>query len=529
MPPEACLKIEHKLAVILAKNQKLLTLLGLIALAVAYAYNVNRFFFISDDAFISFRYAQNLAEGFGLVWNPGERVEGYTNFLWVLIMSLGMLIGISPEFFSNFLGIVFGLILLSGLFIFARSRQLTTTLSLLLLLTLCLSRSFTAWCSSGLETMFFTTLVALATFRFIKERDLEKPILISPFIFALAALTRPEGALFAAIAGSFYLIDVLKKNRSIAQLIGWSIPLVITVGGHFVFRYFYYGYPLPNTFYAKVAGAWLDQGTTYLSLFHQDYQIGYFLPLAALSLLVRPSISKVYLAANLLAYTAYVLTVGGDRFEFRFLVVIFPFLYFMIVDGISILASKETSLIKSFAGLASIALITTTVLGSNSPVPKKEFGIASIRGIRNYADDRIWEGKTIRSFVEKGAISPDTVIAVGGAGALPYYSKLPTIDRRGLNDTFVARLPIEKRGIIAHERDAPMSYLRKRKVIIFDVLNQLVHKKMKPKFLKRAQVHDDEKLEMRAYELDGRFLIFATLVDDNLLSEKLVGLSPVKL
>src|SRR6267154_221619 len=62
--------------------------------------------FIQDDAFISFRYADNLVRGIGLVWNQGERVEGYTNFLWTLLMSGGICLGMDPVLFSQVLGII---------------------------------------------------------------------------------------------------------------------------------------------------------------------------------------------------------------------------------------------------------------------------------------------------------------------------------------------------------------------------------------------------------------------------------------
>src|SRR3989442_1472314 len=57
--------------------------------AMLFAYNVRLGYFLGDDSFISFRYARHLAAGRGLVWNPGERVEGYTNFLWVILMAGG--------------------------------------------------------------------------------------------------------------------------------------------------------------------------------------------------------------------------------------------------------------------------------------------------------------------------------------------------------------------------------------------------------------------------------------------------------
>jgi len=52
------------------------------------------FGFVVDDAFISFRYAQNLLDGHGLVFNPGEQVEGYSNLLWILLTSFGMKLGL---------------------------------------------------------------------------------------------------------------------------------------------------------------------------------------------------------------------------------------------------------------------------------------------------------------------------------------------------------------------------------------------------------------------------------------------------
>ena len=70
---------------------------ALLVVTAVYAWGVHRHHFLCDDAFISFRYAQHLSEGQGLVWNRGERVEGYTNFLWVLLMAAAIGAGIAPE------------------------------------------------------------------------------------------------------------------------------------------------------------------------------------------------------------------------------------------------------------------------------------------------------------------------------------------------------------------------------------------------------------------------------------------------
>ena len=72
---------------------------GLVALGIAvlYGLRVREYWFLSDDAFISFRYSRHLADGLGLVWNAGEPVEGYTNFLWVLLMAASLSLGLEPE------------------------------------------------------------------------------------------------------------------------------------------------------------------------------------------------------------------------------------------------------------------------------------------------------------------------------------------------------------------------------------------------------------------------------------------------
>ena len=87
------------------------------------------------------------------------------------------------------------------------------------------------------------------------------------------------------------------------------------------------------------------------------------------------------------------------------------------------------------------------------------------------------------------------------------------MDRRGLNDSYIARLPLGERSIIAHEHDAPFQYLKDRKVVLFDALNQIVHKKYKPKYFRRRQLHEGQALEMRAVKFNEHYLLFATFVD----------------
>ena len=79
--------------------------LGFVLPALVLAWNLRRVWvYTVDDAYISFRYARNLVEGLGLVYNPGERIEGYTNFLWTLMAAAGMSVGLDPAVLVKWLG-----------------------------------------------------------------------------------------------------------------------------------------------------------------------------------------------------------------------------------------------------------------------------------------------------------------------------------------------------------------------------------------------------------------------------------------
>jgi len=280
----------------------LCALLGVAAL-LRFSFNVEHYWFLLDDAFISFRYASNLVEGHGLVWNPGEYVEGYTNFLWVMILAAGIGAGLQPEGFSAALSIACALGVLAVLARFSAGRGSQGESGLppasgrkhwsdpfvwLPILVLCSSRTFTAWSTSGMETMLFALLVVSANLRFVLEREDEaRSPMASIALFTLATLTRPEGGLFTCVAGVFFLVDVLRGRRRFATLCLWCLPWFAVIGTHFLWRHAYYGYWLPNTFYAKVNGIWLAQGRNYFTILNDDYKIFYFLPLALLAVVAR--------------------------------------------------------------------------------------------------------------------------------------------------------------------------------------------------------------------------------------------------
>lgn len=137
----------------------------LVALGLLYLAWVNRF--VQDDAFISFRYAENLATGNGLVWNPGERVEGYSNFLWTLAISFAMRVGAEPVSASIVMGrLLFSVTLFytykTGEFLLGSSSR--GAAAMLLLGT---NYTFSAYATGGLETQLQACLFLLCAYKLL--------------------------------------------------------------------------------------------------------------------------------------------------------------------------------------------------------------------------------------------------------------------------------------------------------------------------------------------------------------------------
>jgi arabinofuranosyltransferase len=499
----------------------------LMAAAASYFFitNVTSYYFLCDDAYISFRYARHLAEGLGLVWNPGEAVEGYTNFLWVLLMSASIRLDILPEYAANTLSICSAVLLLFILMrSFANLHGLNNPWTWLPLLVLSLSASFTAWSTSGLETMLFALLVFSGFLTFVHERETtaELPIL-SALLLAGATLTRPDGGVFMVVAGLYYLFDIAAKKRSFRSGLIWCAPYIAIVGAHLLWRYSYYGFWLPNTFYAKVLGGGLAQGLKYIGLFETSYQLKWFIPFAFVPAMLRRNYTSCLFLGIILTYLAYILYVGGDIFEFRFMVIIFPYLYWLIADGMALVFTATyfggsfRHVTKFVAVTAAVGLIWTTHYASINPIPYSNRASNNTLGnIKIYADSRAAQGKFIRSLIDEGILPQDIVLGVGGAGAVPYYTKLPTVDRRGLNDVYIAHLPATGKGRAGHQRHAPYDYLVEKNVAIFDLYNQLVFPELEM-MQDMKKRYDEREMRVRAVEVKNQYLIFGTFVSDEVL------------
>ncbi len=411
-----------------------------------------------DDAYISFRYAQNFARGHGLVFNIGERVEGYTNFLWTVLLAPFILVGVEPGPVAMALGGLFALgtmILVYGKF---AQKVLVVCLSLLLL---AVDGSFALWSVGGMETAIFTFLLLSGMIAYLREGEDERLALLSGLLFALAALTRPEGVLVFAVTllhGALHRLFVERRPLAGPDLLR-LFSFLWLYGPYFLWRYNYYGYLLPNTFYAKVTtegvSAQIARGFAHLRTFLGVHLGWLLIPLTLVPLLKRKvSFAWSYLVFVVSVYISYIVYVGGDWSVGRFFVPILPPLYLLVTMGADeVYVSLQTWFkgrgreVKRAGGLLAlggvVALFCLSSLGGEHELFIRRFQA------REATRARVMMGRWLREH-----LPPDTFIAVDAAGQIPYHSGLKSLDMFGVNDEHTAHMKVETmgRGTPGHEK-----------------------------------------------------------------------------
>jgi hypothetical protein len=410
------------------------------------------FNFVTDDAYISFRYARNLAEHGQLVFNLGERVEGYTNFLWTVTLAGLLKLGARPEVSSRVLGALFALggllvTLRLGAVLHGGKRSPWDAVAPLLLAA---TGGYAAWASGGLETQMFTFFFVLGVARYLEDHLAGRDPLGCAVPFALAALTRPEGSFLFALTLVHRGLHDLRRRRFVpsGRELGFVGLFLLVVVPYFAWRWHYYGWPFPNTYYIKSSGGpgTLDRGLYYLWRFAVDHELLVLLPLVALGW-PRPGDRGArtllgYAALILGPFLVYVAKVGGDFMGlYRFLVPLTPLLALVAQESLLRAAERAAPHAGRFAPAGAAAALVLLYGASSLGASLRSLrtvgadrGIDTIGYLKKFAYDRALVGKWFAT-----VLKPDDTMTVGGAGAQPYYAgNVPTLDAFGLTNEYIA-------------------------------------------------------------------------------------------
>lgn len=277
-----------------------------------------------EDAGISMAYARNAAAGEGWVtYAGGERVEGFSNPLWTFLMALGYLVGINGFVSAKLMGAVFGLACLPLSYALAKEARPQEDDHLVLLAPLLVATSTTvsAWHASGLENSLFSILLLTGIWRTLLEaRGDRERFPLSALAFLGLAATRPEGIVYGAVAGFFMLVLAIRDEQRVVRKVGlWLAVFFVPYILFQAWRYSYFAWPFPNTYYAKMDGEnrfqpwrWTTRGWDYLRDYLRAYHLGMFAPLIGLGLSTMKDWRKWVIALGTLVLGVFVLWNGRD-------------------------------------------------------------------------------------------------------------------------------------------------------------------------------------------------------------------------
>jgi len=392
--------------------------------------------FLQDDAYISFRYVKNYLNGEGLVFNQGERVEGYTNFLWIILLSLTANLGFGLEETARWLGLLFSAgAVIATVFLTRRALAGSSTRwiyagSIAAGLWVAINPAVGYWSVAGLETGMFVFLVVLAVERLLAGSPLCWGML------TLASLTRPEGALVFAVCYAWHLFRETAsiKRRWWQPLMYYILPL-IPFG---VFKLSYYGSLFPNPFYAKTGFSpeYWQSGIEYLWLYLQHFGLWGILPIFLVFALIRSGWKTPvgFLAILWLVYTLYIAVIGGDVLRaHRFFVPVWPVFASATIGGVVLVCRLFRRRAALFWGICAMLL---AIAGYQRFYPDKYFSYS--RGLEIGIVTKMRSVAALLKSTDNRRFS----IAVSTIGRLGYDLLGHTvIDVLGLTDSTVARHP----------------------------------------------------------------------------------------
>ncbi|MBN1366225.1 MAG: hypothetical protein JW976_15585 [Syntrophaceae bacterium] len=415
----------------------------------------SRYFSLFDDAMVSMRYAKNLSQGHGLVWNPrGEKIEGFSNPLWVLFMTIFHFFPISTPKISLFIQIsgaifmVLNLCLVKKISDIVSGGSIRVALSAVILTAFYLPLNF--WILQGTEVSLLTVLTSLVVWeaiRLIKSGGFSCRLFI---LLGIGTWIRMD-MIVPYLAILAFLI--LSSSRHRFKNLGWGLFILLAFSGlQTLARFSYYHEFLPNTYYLKMTGYPLLLRVAhgmfvFMKFIHRSNWLLFLFPLSIF--FFRRDKTICFLYTILLGQVTYSIWVGGDAWESfggsnRYISIAMPLLFILFSISldqfrVKLLGPnrdkhyKPDKLISwGSAVFFTCSLINFNVLNDSSKL--KNWLLIDRPHFVDKNEIRVREALMIAKLTDNQAM-----IAVTWAGALPYFAERNAIDMLGKNDLKIAR------------------------------------------------------------------------------------------
>ncbi|MQA12451.1 MAG: hypothetical protein GEU98_28785 [Pseudonocardiaceae bacterium] len=412
----------------------------LLILGLSLAYQL-LFDTIAEDAFITFRYAANIAEGHGPVFNVGEPVEGYSNFLlMVTLAGLRAGFGVDIVVGARVLGVLCTLgCVLAAYFLVRRLTSRPQAGVLAAALTAAAS-SLAVYGPSGLETSLFAFLLLGVLLAVCYEHWVMAGLLV-----ALAVMTRPDGLVVAAVIGLWLLLRAIRGAASWWKLTAFVLGALVLALPWTAWRVTFYGHLVPNTLAAKNGGEFdwqVQQGWEYVTSYVIAFPALLALAVGGVVLLIRrralldpdAAAQLALLGALCATFGTFVVLVGGDWMPaWRLLAPIGPLLASLAAAGLALVSIPDSSLLRA---RVAPALVAAACAASIAVSVSHDGMLAAVREWRAQVTELGAIGSWLNSTLPSG-----TVISTFANGSLSYYAgtKLPVVDQLGLTDEHIAR------------------------------------------------------------------------------------------
>jgi hypothetical protein len=436
--------------------------------ASAIAIDGKRYFCLFDDAMISMRYAWNLSHGTGLVWNAGERIEGYSNLLMTLLMSAATLVfdKSTAVFAVQILGIGVAIgVAYRALHIaeLLTADDFAHRQAFLVLSFACTLGYYPLafWSLMGMETGLLALLLISGVYHALRYTQTNAPghMLLTAVLLGLAFLTRSDSVVFSAIIFMYVAVASSTIHGKKAAAFRMAAPLIVYVlflAGQELFRWIYYGDLLPNTYYLKLTGMSIlmriQNGIGFLTPFLLS--IAFPMIVVCIDLVLNFQKRTLFLLLLVLSAICYQIWIGGDPWTYwRLIAPVMPILLLLFVkvafsmtaylSGIAAYARATISkpLFPSrFALETIVGLVVLTMLLLNSRFLEEIYMLT-----RPYT--AVENEISINTAIALNDLTTEkATVGVTSAGTIPYYTGKTAIDFLGKNDPYIARLSPDVSG-----------------------------------------------------------------------------------